>query len=76
MLGGGDYISFILQPEEEEVFALWSLASCSYTVPLHCRDWGKGRSYAKDKSRKETKTILCVASLAPWTQEGQAAPGR
>ena len=23
MSGGGDYISFILQPEEEEVFALW-----------------------------------------------------
>lgn len=43
MLGGGDYISFILQPEEEEVFALWSLASCSYTVPLHCRDWGEGQ---------------------------------
>lgn len=37
---------------------------------------GKGRSYAKDKSRKETGTILCVASLPAWTQEGQAAPGR
>lgn len=47
------------------------LALCSYTAVTG----GKGRSYAKDKSRKETKAILCVASLAPCTQEGQVAPG-
>lgn len=52
MLGGGDYISFILQPEEEDVFALWSLALCSYTMPLHYCDWGEGQKLCQGQVQK------------------------
>ena len=52
MLGGGDYISFILQPEEEDVFALWSLTLCSYTMPLHYCDWGEGQKLCQGQVQK------------------------
>lgn len=76
MLRGGDYISFTLQPEEEEVLALLSLALCSYTVPLHYCDWGEGGSCANDKPRKRPRPSSTWPARKLGCKKANPAQGR